>query len=124
MPILVGGHADLLCDRCHSAAQGEPPECAECHGIDTAQPMMESMTCEDCHEQPGFVQPVTDCALCHEDMGGLHEYPPHQGSDCWTCHHPHGWDAASRDTCLQCHGDRTDHMVDAGACSGCHEFTS
>jgi len=122
MPLL-GGHADLLCDTCHSAGHGEPPTCAECHGISLEAPMMADLDCTDCHERPGIVQPVADCLSCHEEQGGLHQHQPHHEQDCVTCHTPHGWNAATRETCLQCHDDMSDHMADEGACSDCHEFT-
>jgi hypothetical protein len=119
---LEGGHADLLCSTCHSASRGEPPTCAECHQTPTNAPMMADLACDDCHSKPGLVQPITDCTICHPDAAGLHTAAAHGELDCWTCHDAHRWEAATRQTCLVCHEDRTDHMVGEGPCSGCHDF--
>jgi len=86
--------------------------------------MMADMSCTDCHERPGYPQPITPCSACHEGMGGLHEQELHAEVECWACHQPHVWAADDRETCLQCHDDRADHMVDGGACSNCHEFVA
>jgi hypothetical protein len=118
---LKGKHETTLCSNCHSAGYRAPSDCAECHRIDRAAPMMETMKCRDCHLKPAEARPVADCRKCH-DPGGLHLEGEHPDVSCTECHKPHGWTVTGRETCLECHGDMKDHNP-GEACADCHSFT-
>ncbi len=117
---LVGKHARILCNRCHSAGYRPPSECAECHKFDTSAPMMK-MACTDCHQKVGEVKPLTSCKECHGTLYGLHRKGGHPDAECKNCHKPHTWAVTGRDTCLQCHSDMKEHNAPK-ACPDCHDF--
>jgi hypothetical protein len=120
---LKGKHATMLCNRCHAAGYRPPTECAECHKLDAKAPMMSS-DCDTCHAKEQNVQPLNDCATCHDSLGGLHKAGGHPDASCTDCHRPHGWKVDGRNTCLNCHDDRKDHYnKEQAACASCHEFT-
>ena len=119
---LKGKHERILCNKCHAAGYRPPTDCAECHKIDTAAPMMTSMTCGDCHVKGQEAKPVADCKDCHGGIGGLHKKGGHPDSACVDCHKPHAWAVTGRDLCLGCHSDMAEHNKDGGACMKCHAF--
>jgi hypothetical protein len=119
---LSGKHGRILCSRCHSAGYRPPTDCAECHKIATAAPMMSSMKCGDCHRKGQEALPVADCKECHENLSGLHRKGGHPESACTECHKPHSWAIKDRELCLACHSDMKDHNKDRGACTKCHDF--
>ena len=121
---LEGKHAQVLCSRCHAAGYRPPTECAECHRLDPAAPMMAS-GCDACHTGGPQVRPLAECAACHDAVGGLHTAGAHPDSACVECHRPHGWKVADRATCLACHEDKAEHYnEEQAACASCHEFAA
>ena len=120
---LKGTHATMLCSRCHAAGFRAPTDCAECHKIDVAAPMM-AMGCETCHAKEQEVQPINDCKTCHESLAELHTAGGHPDAACTDCHQHHVWKVTARDACLTCHDDKKDHMTDGGPCAECHTFRS
>jgi len=117
---LQGKHARILCNQCHSAGYRPPSECAECHKMDTAAPMM-SMACTDCHQKVGEAKPLTSCRECHDTLPGLHKKGGHPDSACTDCHKPHTWKVTGRDRCLECHSDMKEHNAPK-PCTECHDF--
>ena len=118
---LKGKHALMRCDRCHEAGYRPPLDCAECHGLDNDAPMMTDMACGDCHSEDQQVQPIEDCADCHDEVGGLHQEGEHPDADCIDCHKPHDW-KTNRATCMDCHEDLENHEDRADPCVKCHDF--
>jgi len=119
---LKGKHATMLCNRCHAAGYRPPTECAECHKLDAAAPMMAS-GCDTCHASEQEVRPLNDCAACHDALGELHTAGAHPDTACTDCHRPHAWKVEGREACLACHEDKATHYDDdKAACASCHEF--
>lgn len=119
---LVGKHGRILCNRCHAAGYRPPTDCAECHKIKTAAPMMSSMKCGDCHKKAQEAKPVANCKECHDSIAGLHKKGGHPEAACTDCHKPHVWAVTGRDPCLDCHSDMKEHNKERGACTTCHDF--
>ncbi len=116
---LKGRHAEVLCNRCHSPGIRPKLDCAGCHKLDTAAPMMSD--CTACHTAPGVKLPLADCKSCHEGLGGLHKRGGHPDASCTDCHGRHVWKVAARDACLGCHEDRKAHNAPK-PCGECHAF--
>ena len=117
---LIGKHDRILCSKCHSAGYRPPSECAECHKLNVAAPMMK-MACTDCHKKVGEVKPLTACQECHDTLSGLHKKGGHPDAACTDCHKPHVWEVTGRDTCLACHSDMKEHNAPK-PCTECHDF--
>jgi hypothetical protein len=83
---LEGPHTKIRCDRCHTGEVTPPTTCAGCHTTQTAfrtgklaalqsfrisaEPMADSVNCEDCHElsQPTDLPTIsTRCVACHDE---------------------------------------------------------
>ena len=121
---LKGKHGTMLCNNCHAAGYRPPTECAECHKLDAAAPMMAS-GCDTCHASEQEVLPINDCATCHDTLGELHKVGGHPDAACVDCHKPHGWKVADRAACLTCHDDKAEHYnEEKAACASCHEFAA
>jgi hypothetical protein len=113
-------HAQLSCNQCHWRGRGLVPECTTCHAHPAEAPMG-SFPCQQCHLQEQSVRPVMACITCHPSRTELHLRPAHMAVECTTCHKPHEWRIAGRETCLGCHADKTEH--NAGLpCAQCHVF--
>ena len=118
---LGGRHAQLPCSVCHTGGPAKPATCRGCHQIGASGAPMASLACNQCHLKEQEVQPLADCVGCHADRAGLHKASTHGASPCTTCHVPHAWTPAPRDTCLTCHADKKDHNP-GQACAQCHDF--
>jgi len=117
---LKGRHATILCNLCHRAGYRPPLDCISCHKIDTSAPMM-SMPCKTCHLKEAELQPMVNCRSCHSKLSGLHKKSEHVNVPCISCHTPHTWKVAKRETCLTCHDDKKTHNAPA-SCGDCHKF--
>jgi c(7)-type cytochrome triheme protein len=117
---LAGKHATILCSTCHTGGVAKPATCRGCHGMSDTAPMA-SFACSQCHQKDQELKPLTECSTCHGERGGLHKVATHAGAGCTTCHTPHTWRPAPRETCLACHADRTQHNP-GQPCAGCHAF--
>jgi c(7)-type cytochrome triheme protein len=117
---LGGKHATIQCDSCHTGGPAKPATCRGCHRMPDSGPMS-GFTCSQCHLKDQVLKPLTSCTTCHADLGGLHKAATHASAGCTTCHSPHTWAPAPRETCLACHADRTQHNPGL-ACAGCHAF--
>ncbi len=100
-------HARLACQSCHNgglALDASGTDCSACHSA---------------HHEP-----ATNCRACHAAPAeGSHDRTAHLGCGGAGCHEaaPLSIQAAprSRDLCLVCHQDRSDHKADR-VCAGCH----
>jgi len=113
-------HAQLSCNQCHLRGRGLVAECATCHARPANAPMA-AFACGQCHLKDQAVQPQAPCAACHPARSELHLKPPHASAACTTCHAPHEWRAAKRESCLTCHADKTAHNAGV-VCASCHQF--
>jgi c(7)-type cytochrome triheme protein len=120
---LGGKHTRLQCNTCHTGGPAKPATCSGCHRIGAPGTPMASLTCNQCHQKDQQVQPLANCSTCHAVRAGLHKAATHSTSGCTTCHTPHAWTPAPRDTCLTCHGDRAQHAP-GRACAQCHSFSA
>jgi nitrate/TMAO reductase-like tetraheme cytochrome c subunit len=83
---LEGLHATLRCDKCHTGGPTPDPTCTGCHAAQKAfragtheafaefdipaEPMYDSVTCEDCHDlsQPTSLEAINEmCLACHDE---------------------------------------------------------
>jgi hypothetical protein len=121
---LRGRHAAMDCDRCHDGGLPRATTCAGCHRHPADAPMAD-MACTDCHQDEGgqAVLRQEDCAVCHDELTGLHRKGDHKSEKCVTCHKPHGWRVAERERCLDCHDDKKEHNA-GKRCASCHPFTA
>ena len=114
-----GRHAELNCNECHWRGRGMEKDCATCHARPAKAPM--AFPCGQCHLKEQSVKPILACATCHAKRSELHLRPVHLSVKCTTCHVPHQWGVAQRESCLSCHQDKTAHNPQ-GACQTCHAF--
>lgn len=127
---LVGMHATLRCDQCHTRAsagdfRGAQRDCFQCHRQDyAAAPKHASASfphdCRSCHKSATFAGAVFD----HVAFGA--------GANCVSCHMPNYQSAPNHvaqnfsQTCAQCHttaswaGARFVHPAGATNCVSCH----
>ena len=119
---LKGRHATILCSLCHRAGYRPPLDCVSCHKLDISAPMM-SMGCKTCHLKEAELQSMANCKSCHNNLGGLHKKGKHVNIPCNSCHTPHGWRVATRETCLTCHDDKKTHHPPT-FCGDCHKFAT
>jgi hypothetical protein len=117
---LLGKHAVLSCNQCHTRGRGMVRECVTCHVQPTGAPMA-TLPCSTCHLKEQYLKPVTPCASCHPNRAELHLKATHAAADCATCHVPHEWQAAKREVCSGCHADKSNHNPQT-ACRDCHPF--
>lgn len=114
LPFDHGAHGDIGCTDCHDDPEpvrvGPGGECSSCH--------------VDHH------QSQSPCASCHTgDLNGAHDSPPEPGTPephetCAGagCHTPQSVELTSwsRQTCLTCHTDQTEHEPSYDDCASCH----
>jgi hypothetical protein len=121
-------HRDLPnvdCLSCHASSThaAEAPEKAylSCHEDQRLHKSETALECKNCHQAHRFDVPT--CASCHKDIAtkGLHAVAQH-AADCNNCHDPHVESLPTRERCLACHTDRTNHEPAAKQCNTCHIF--
>ena len=117
---LLGKHAVLSCNQCHTKGRGMVRECTTCHVQPTGAPMA-TLPCSACHLKEQHLKPVTPCVSCHPNRAELHLKATHSAADCTTCHVPHEWQAAKREICSGCHADKSNHNPQT-VCRDCHPF--
>jgi NapC/NirT cytochrome c family protein len=117
---MLGKHAVLSCNQCHTRGRGMVRECTTCH-VQPAGAPMATFPCATCHLKEQYLKPVTPCASCHPNRAELHLKSTHAAADCTTCHVPHQWQVAKREICLGCHADRSNHNPQT-VCRDCHPF--
>lgn len=127
---LVGMHATLRCDQCHTRAsagdfRGAPRDCFQCHRQDYAAAPKHAAAnfphdCRSCHKSATFAGAVFD----HVAFGA--------GANCVSCHManyqgaPNHVEQSFSQTCAQCHttaswaGARFVHPAGATNCVSCH----
>jgi len=95
--------------------------CAQCH-TDGLALSASAVSCSGCHEQ--HHQPTTNCMACHNrPAAGAHGLQVHLGCAGSGCHEaipaPVRSVPRTRDFCLVCHQDLTDHRP-GRSCENCH----
>jgi hypothetical protein len=126
--------AHQVCTNCHEPHGGVVQKaCTTCHAAEAKSPHGQVATgCVTCHRPhgpggaqgpPGVAAPPP-CTTCHKPatLPGLHAEAKHQ--TCTNCHTGHpSTPHPTREVCVQCHKDRTNHFPDAPVCASCHLFT-
>jgi hypothetical protein len=79
--------------------------------------------CKECHKPHQAQMPTVDCTSCHAQIRseGLHSKKTHSETACQVCHKPHEWKVTTRDPCMSCHTDKTQHNP-GKVCVECHDF--
>ncbi len=96
-------------------------DCAQCHTEGLAL-SASAVSCSGCHQQ--HHQPNTNCMACHDRPAtGAHDLQVHIGCAGSGCHEPVPAPVRNvprtRDFCLVCHQDLTDHRP-GRSCENCH----
>lgn len=135
--IKVTEMAENHCLDCHQFLREDSPlkptrqTCLECH-LNQVQPKVKvtwpanapmRFECSQCHKPHVSETPVVNCLSCHQSTPneGLHAKTTHSKTTCQTCHQPHEWKVQSRDACLTCHANKTNHN-EGILCTNCHDF--
>jgi hypothetical protein len=116
------GHAN--CQDCHDPhGSALVAQCSNCHSKEHRTAPRGHQQCTDCHDQHSGSHARATCSNCHAAQART----PHGqlGSDCKSCHRPHGPEGISRPpTCSSCHqsGKLSGlHQLSAhNRCSNCH----
>jgi hypothetical protein len=129
---LIGAHANLDCQACHSSGQytGTPNTCESCH-LSVRPADHFSGNCATCHT-PSTWQDIifdhsaagaTDCVSCHSKNKPAN----HFAGQCSSCHSTNAWkpanfnhQAAGATDCVSCHSKNEPANHFAGQCSACH----
>jgi len=127
---LLGAHAQLDCQACHTEGIFEDlaTQCADCHNGNTAPgvtanhaPVTES--CDTCHNVDSFVVATSttmdhtilngmSCSSCHDGITATGKHPTHLETalECDACHNTNIWtttgfdhSAVSGQACVTCH---------------------
>jgi hypothetical protein len=123
---LLGAHAAVPCDSCHSAAAGASPIAAR---ASKANFHFTALECAACHKDPHELSKPRDCATCHSEntwrriaafdhsTTSFTLEGAHKSATCLACHKPQAL-AALRPRLLA----RRTIFKEAGSnCSDCHE---
>jgi hypothetical protein len=116
---LVGAHARIACDACHSAptaTQKLGTACVDCHRAEDVHGGKLTAGCQNCHAQEGWRKDVSfDHDLTDYPLLGLHRVV-----SCAQCHATLSFSDAPR-TCIGCHGREDVHKGGLGRkCESCH----
>ncbi len=129
---LIGQHASLDCQTCHTTEQyeGTPNTCIACHNSVTPANHYVG-ECASCHTPEAWqsvffdhqVVGATDCLSCHAVDAPIN----HFAGQCVSCHSTLAWLPATFDhtlagatDCLSCHTPDAPVNHFAGQCSACH----
>src|SRR5579863_804105 len=116
---LIGAHAKISCDACHSASiatQKLGSKCEQCHRAQDVHGGKLKGGCESCHGQQSWRQGILfDHDLTDYPLLGLHRVV-----SCAQCHATQGFADAPR-LCLDCHRREDVHKGGLGKkCESCH----
>jgi hypothetical protein len=116
---LVGAHAHLACDACHSAVvatQKLGKGCADCHRSEDPHGGKLAGGCDACHGQVGWRR---DLAFDH-DVTAFPLLGLHRVVSCAQCHSSLAFSGAGS-TCVSCHARDDVHKGGLGnRCESCH----
>jgi hypothetical protein len=129
---LVGKHALLECEDCHSEGvyDGTPTWCEACHADDKPTEHYPG-DCVSCHIPESWEDAVfdhalattSDCVVCHANVKPANHY----GSPCAACHNTNAWTpadfnhkAVGATNCVSCHSNEKPANHYDGQCSNCH----
>jgi hypothetical protein len=124
---LIGGHADLDCESCHTGNKFEQSlssECVDCHRDDDAHAGVNGSECADCHK----VNDWHDVTFDHARDAGFELHDAHADLACESCHIEPVAVSRPETTCFGCHADDDPHSQqlgeDCGSCHGEADFTT
>ncbi|MBE0685086.1 MAG: hypothetical protein IH585_03720 [Anaerolineaceae bacterium] len=129
---LMGKHAELTCEGCHSGITyaGLPNQCVECHLTVLPENHYQGV-CSLCHTATGWISAffdhsvaaATDCQSCHLVNQPANHFP----GQCSSCHSTNAWIPASFNhavagatDCQSCHTKNKPNNHFSGQCSACH----
>ncbi len=129
---LMGKHAELTCEGCHSGLtyEGLPDQCVECHLAVLPDNHYQGL-CSLCHTASGWIPAsfdhtsvsAADCQSCHL----VNKPQNHFSGQCSSCHSTTAWIPASFDhavagatDCQSCHSVNKPANHFSGQCSACH----
>jgi hypothetical protein len=133
---LMGKHAELSCEGCHSdiTYAGLPNQCVECHSVVLPENHYNGL-CSLCHTPAGWipadfdhsVASAEDCQSCHM----VNKPANHYSGQCSSCHTSIAWIPASfnhavagASDCQSCHSGRKPANHFSGQCSACHSTSA
>jgi hypothetical protein len=116
---LLGAHARISCDTCHTAAattQKLGKDCADCHRSEDPHGGKLQASCDTCHGQVGWRRDVTfDHDITRFPLLGLHRI-----ASCAQCHATLTFTEATS-SCAGCHAREDVHKGGLGnQCESCH----
>jgi len=116
---LLGGHAELACDACHTAVVAKQKlgtDCSACHRTSDVHGGKLGTDCARCHGVETWRKGISfDHDLTQFPLVGLHVAVP-----CHACHASPSFKGAARD-CLGCHQRDDRHKGSLGKdCESCH----
>jgi hypothetical protein len=121
---LMGAHAGVACDRCHSslAFHNADTYCLACHAGDDTHNGGFGNQCDDCHNPSHWLAWQFD----HDRQTGFALEGAHAGVNCSACHESsiRGRTAVSG-SCNACHDRDDPHLARFGKnCNSCHNTSS
>jgi predicted CXXCH cytochrome family protein len=117
---LLGRHAELTCDDCHTSAPFEDDldkTCISCHSDDDEHDRHNGEECDSCHSNSSWSEPTFDHSTDtdYDLLGG------HVDIACNDCHVEPIFEVALDTTCRSCHLEDDIHEEFLGSqCEGCH----
>ena len=117
---LLGRHAELACDDCHSENPFEDEmnkDCASCHLEDDAHEAHRGDQCDTCHSSAVWEEPFFD----HDKNTEYRLLGGHLEVACNDCHVEPIFEVKLETTCNSCHLDDDPHELSLGEqCENCH----
>jgi hypothetical protein len=121
---LLGGHADLSCDSCHSDDPFRDQlqmDCVSCHLDDDEHKGHNGTDCASCHSNDNW----TEIGFDHSQQTDFDLNGAHQELACNDCHVEPIFESAPGATCESCHLEDDVHEgSQGGQCQDCHSETS
>ena len=118
--VLVGEHAQLTCDDCHSENPFEDQmdaECSSCHLEDDHHAGHRGADCGACHASEAWAEPIFD----HDRDTEYTLRGGHQDVACNDCHIEPIFEVALTTSCDSCHLEDDAHEGSLGSeCASCH----
>jgi len=143
---LLGKHAEVACNLCHTVSLTEPKletECVSCHRSDDAHQGKNGTVCQDCHTNESWQESLFDHGKTEFALHGRHEelqcVACHRGSmeeelplSCHECHQTSDvHEGVLGELCESCHSElgwlssiRFDHDISSFPLIGTHAVVS
>lgn len=121
---LRGGHAELICDDCHSEepfSDDLEVACISCHREDDEHDGHFGEQCDTCHNDRLW----TESLFNHQMDTGYTLLGKHETIECEACHVEPIYDVPLNDGCNDCHKPDDPHEGEQGTeCGDCHNESS